>query len=303
LFARADSIQHDEQLNKLFPSIIAIDLADSVDKGDKLLKLILSNTREEAVEAHDHSRIPYVFKVEATGTDAEARYYELAGASQVHLYKLPSEQKTWGRKISQRFFRESNWLPSSCIMDRLNTAWHMHADSYVRYGDSWYVMDDMTRWKAAATHRTDQGSAAIDKRDAVGKMLLRAYPGAPNMLVYSQIDKELYERLAYNQDTSHAHALELQRDTPITWPLKIKVAAGLIAGAVLDTLLVRTSVVGWARLLGATDEDARKIGNLVGGMIGGAGMWYHAQHLAPLLHTKKQYEPNTPGLGPREPII
>jgi hypothetical protein len=178
----------------------------------------------------------------------------------------------------------TNLVPSKLITNYFNKAWDCHIDAFVSYNNTWYLMDDTTRWKALAQSPTNNSNS---HPDAVLQALLHHYPGTPYGLVYAPV--------ATTPSTSSAEAttLVLKRDTPrMTFAQS---SAILLSCFILDTCFIG----GIQCLLGQNPLTGLKIGTIFG-MI---SFIYHSRHMAPLRKQNLTFTNTKQQLGPRAPIL
>jgi hypothetical protein len=285
--------------NNTLPPLLAMDIS-------RKQRLTIAATYEETKTINGRTQIPYVLSVvDDTQDPQKIKYYELAGVSQTHNYglQLARKQQSTAKSLYQGLFRGiGSIMPSATLMFYINTPWVCHVDAYVRYDDSWYVLDDDTRWKASIISADQQSKVrTASSRDAIGKLLTQSYPGAPLSLLYNEIDKADYERLRQSpQQDADGQQLHLERDTPVSLGMKLKLSAALISGAACDAAMVGLATTALASMAGV--QNPEKLGEIVAAATGAASISYHAQHISPMLSTSKTYTPHAAGLGPREPL-
>lgn len=287
----------DARNNDALPPLLAMDIS-------RQQRLTTAHTYEETKTINGQKKIPYTLSVvDDTQHPQKITYYELTGVSQMHNYGLQTTLPITAKTFYQHFFRYS-LMPSAILMRSINIPWGCHVDAYVRYGDSWYVLDDETRWKASAVE-TDCQQLKVRTpagREIIGKLLTSSYPGAPISLLYNEIDKADYERLRQSpQQETIGQRLHLERDIPISLSRKLQLMTALAAGAVGDAAMVGITTAVLASIFGSQNPDVA--GVIMGAATGTASIGYHAQHIFPMLSTSKTYTPHAAGLGPREPMM
>lgn len=213
--------------------------------------------------------------------------YQLVGVSQGHIYASP--RLSICTQILQKF------LPSQMLRDTINRRWTHHGDAYVRYGSTWYVMDDETRWEAQAI---DGSGILHTDPERVARALVQYYPGVPNTLLYELVadQTKAFGITAQDQDDG----LLLTRDT--RRPVK-KVFAALIAASILDAALY--SFIPLAILLIDKKSWKLAIGSSVA--VACVSLYHHLQHMFPMLKNKLKYKHDKKNprslLGPRSPLF
>jgi hypothetical protein len=209
--------------------------------------------------------------------------YRLCGASQSHVYSSPRYS------INHRIHP---MLPSSyLITPSINQQWTEHVDTYVRYGDHWYIMDDETRWQA---HVIDNQGKQYTDPDRIAQALVHNYPGVPRTLVYELISDTDSSTLHNPQRNAlDSDKLLLFRDTPR--PTK-RVFTTLAKAAALDAILPAA--------LAFAARKSWKCALTVGTVTACISCYHHLQHLLPMLKKKLIYGKKHDSLsGPRAPLF
>lgn len=212
--------------------------------------------------------------------------YKLVGVVQQHNYTL--RKSNLERNLDNLFVGK---LPSGqFFIQKYNTLWGSHLDAYVNYNDTWYVMDDETRWKVSTEKNSDTAEA-----------LIHCYPGIPLSLIY--VPTKVATKTTIDT-RSKKHSLTLTRETKT--PSRLKSALVLFAGALCDGLAIGLYAYSLARgtdyVLGEKPTTKNiTISSIFGLITGCVSMAWHGRRMLSMHKSQITYTSQSPRteLGPR----
>lgn len=220
--------------------------------------------------------------------------YQLVGVVQQQNYALKNKKLYLGAVLLERLL----YNKMSSARFKYNPKWNTHFDAYVKYNNTWYVMDDETRWKVS-TNLTNKSECP----DVVAEALIHCYPGLPQILIYAPTEGLIRNSEILNPELYSS--LVLQRDTK--QPSLLKSGLVLLGGALWDGTLAGSYVLLISNIVDAlfypnhSPENTLKDASIVGLIIGGISFAYHGNRILSMHKSQITYTSQSPRteLGPR----